>query len=58
LVYSDRKRRTYLIHRLVAIAFLENAEKKDLVIHKDKNKSNNRVSNLEWKTRSDLMLGK
>ena len=58
LVCSDGKRRTYLIHRLVALAFLENPEKKDLVIHKDKNKSNNRVSNLEWKTRSELMLSK
>jgi hypothetical protein len=57
MVCPDKKRRSYLIHRLVAIEFLENPEKKGLVIHKDKNKSNNHVSNLEWKTRSELMFG-
>ncbi len=53
-VCPDGKRRSFLIHRLVAIEFLENPEKKELVIHKDNDKSNNNVNNLEWKTRSEL----
>ena len=37
-------KRDYSIHRLVAIAFLENPE----IDHIDGNKLNNKVSNLEW----------
>lgn len=38
------------IHRLVGAAFLPNPDQKDVVNHKDRNKSNNVVSNLEWAT--------
>jgi hypothetical protein len=40
----------YSIHRLVAQAFLENNENKQCVNHKDGNKQNNCLDNLEWVT--------
>jgi hypothetical protein len=41
------------IHRLVAIQFIPNLENKEFVNHKDGNKLNNNVDNLEWVTRSE-----
>lgn len=46
----------FSIHRLVAIAFIDNPENKEMVNHKDGNRLNNKKSNLEWNTNSENQL--
>jgi DNA-binding CsgD family transcriptional regulator len=52
-VVSESKDKAYLVHRLVAMVFLENLGNKPEVNHKDGNPDNNHVSNLEWVTREE-----
>ena len=52
-LFKDRKRKQFSVHRLVALAFIENPEGKPFVNHKDENKLNNEASNLEWVTHSE-----
>lgn len=49
---KDGKRQRYLVHRIVAQAFIENPNNYPQINHKDCNKANNSVDNLEWVTRS------
>jgi hypothetical protein len=41
------------IHRLVAEAFIKNPNGKPIVHHRDLNRKNNRVSNLQWVTEAE-----
>ena len=50
---KEGKSKLYLTHRLVAQAFISNPNKKPQVNHKDGNKLNNNVENLEWVTASE-----
>ena len=45
---KDGKVKKYLVHRLVATAFLENPQNLPVINHKNEIKSDNRVSNLEF----------
>ena len=52
-LWREGKGKSLLLHRLVAEAFIPNPEKKTTVNHKNGDKHDNRVENLEWSTQQE-----
>lgn len=52
-LWHNGGRCTVSVHKLIATAFLEKPKLAEVVNHKDGNKTNNRVDNLEWSTYKD-----
>jgi hypothetical protein len=52
-LYANGKARLTSIHRIVAKVFIPNPKRKPEVNHKDGNKKNNILGNLEWVTKSE-----
>ena len=47
-LWCKNKSKTHLVHRLVAIAFIENSNNYPQINHKNGIKTDNNISNLEW----------
>lgn len=44
----DKQKKSFKVHRLVALAFIPNPQNHPVVNHIDRNRGNNHVSNLAW----------
>lgn len=47
-IFDNKKRKSYSVHRLVALCFIDNPLNLKEVNHKDEDKKNNNIKNLEW----------
>lgn len=50
MLYEKSKYKCFSVHRLVAMTFIPNPNNYPCINHKDENKQNNNVDNLEWCT--------
>lgn len=55
-LWKNKRGKDFLVHRLVATAFLSNPESKPTVNHIDGNPSNNYLNNIEWATYRENLL--
>ncbi len=56
ILSANQRKKYFRLHRLVADAFIPNPENKPQINHKDRNKKNNSVANLEWVTCSENVV--
>ena len=52
-LWKDGQKERFRVHRLVAEAYIPNPEGKEQVNHKDEDKTNNCINNLEWMTHKE-----
>lgn len=52
-ISKNGKKKSFRVHRLVAIYFIDNPLNKEQVNHKNGDKTDNRVCNLEWTTHTE-----
>lgn len=53
---TEKKYKSFRVHRLICFGFIENKENKPFVNHIDNNRSNNKVENLEWVTNRENVI--
>jgi NUMOD4 motif-containing protein/DNA endonuclease I-like protein/HNH endonuclease len=55
-LHKNGKMKIITVHKIVAIAFIENPENKRTINHINGNPSDNRVENLEWNTHKENII--
>ena len=53
LYAGNNKHKLYYVHRLLAMAFIDNPDNKQFINHIDGKPKNNELNNLEWCTKSE-----
>ena len=53
---KNGKTKTLMVHRIIALTFVENPMNLPMVNHKDGNKLNNKAENFEWTTNKDNII--
>ena len=49
-LYKNSKKKSFKVHRLVSEAFIPNPDCLSCINHRDEDKTNNKIDNLEWCT--------